>query len=42
MSFEEVSYLFEGFSYTEVNIKTGFNLDHLCNTIYERLHKDAK
>ena len=42
MSFEEVSNLFEGYSYTEVNITTGFNLDHLQNIIVERLHQDAK
>ena len=42
MSFEEVTNLFEGYSYTEVNITTGFNLDHLQNIIIERLHQDAK
>jgi hypothetical protein len=42
MSFEEVSNLFEGYSYTEVNITTGFNLDHLQDIIVERFHKDAK
>ena len=42
MSFEEVSNLFEEYSYTEVNITTGFNLDHLQNIIIERLHRDAK
>lgn len=34
--------LFEGFSYTEVNISTGFNVDNLSDIMYEKLHNDAK
>ena len=42
MSFEDVSYLFEGCSYTEVNITTGFNLDNFSDIIYEKLNSEAK
>jgi hypothetical protein len=28
MSYEEVSNLFEGYLYIEINLTTGFNLDH--------------
>jgi hypothetical protein len=42
VSFEDVSILFEGFSYTEVNISTGFNVDNLSDIMYEKLHNDAK
>jgi hypothetical protein len=42
MSYEEVSNLFEGYPYIEVNITTGFNIDQIKERIIEGLHKDAK
>jgi hypothetical protein len=42
LSFEEVSNLFEGYFYTEVNISTGFNIDILSDIMYEKLFKEAK
>lgn len=42
LSFEEVSNLFEGYFYTEVNISTGFNIDILSDIMYEKLYKEAK